>query len=132
MDSDRDAVPVADRDELRALGVVHDHPAAEPAPEVGADERRDLVLPRAAGEAGGDEDRLLVERDACALELGDRARDCVHPRIVLRARERQCGRLDDERGRPAARRELLQRRARDREAERVAHGCVDVGDSLAR
>ena len=51
---------------------------------------------------------------------------------LQRARERQRRRLDDDRRAPAAGDERLERLAREREAERVAHRGAHVGDRLAR
>ena len=53
-------------------------------------------------------------------------------RVAEDARERQRRRLDDDGGPPAARRRLLERRAGQREAQRVAHRRADVLDRRGR
>ena len=122
----------AHRDEPGILGVVHGHVTVEAAREVGRDERRELPLPGAAREPTGDEDRLVPARHAEPLELVHRGSDRELPRVALCAGNRQRGRLDDDRRPPRAAGALGERRPREREAERLAHGRRHVVERVAR
>ena len=62
--------------------------AVEAAGGHGREERLELPVAGAAVEAAGDEDRLSLRRDAEPLELGERGRERVAPRVVRGAGER--------------------------------------------
>ena len=153
VDPQRRPSGVGEVDEVGRLGVVHLDVAVEAPREGGRDERLELALARAPVEAAGDEDRLLPRRHAEPLELLDRRRERRPARVVLRARQRQLRRLDDDRrlpaapsrapraarrragsgarrGRPRRRRDRLGRRRRPQH-ERVL-GRVDDRDARAR
>src|SRR5262249_52034620 len=115
-------------DELRILSVVDGDLAAEAEREPGRDEALDGAPPRPAAQAGGDEDRLAVGRHSESLELLGGGDDGHLTRIAGRRRDRQPRRLAEERRPGAAADERLERRSRERKAERVADGRADVGD----
>ena len=130
VDAQRRSAGVSDVDEVGRLGVVHLDPAVKAAGERRREQRLELALAGSPVEPAGDEDRLARGRDAEPLQLVDRGGERVAARIAGRARKRQLGRLDDERRRAAARDERLERRAREREAERIAYRGGDVDDAL--
>ena len=105
----------------------HDSPV-EAARERRGDEVLQVALAGPARQAGGDEDRLVGDGDAAALELVDRRRDRLAPRVALGGRERERRRLDDDRRAAAAPCERLERLAGEREPQRLAHGGADVHD----
>ncbi len=109
---------------------MHDDVAVEPACELRRHELAEVALRRPACEAGGNEERLIAGRDAEALELGDNGRDRVLTRVVRRARDRQRRWLDDDRGAGTAAGERFEAFSLEREAQRVAHRCCDVGYGL--
>ena len=119
-------------DEVRALRVVHLDAAMEPSRELRVNEELQLAVPRLPGKASRDEQRLVAERGAGAVELDHRCGDRGAARVVGRPRNRERGRLDDDRRPAAAGDERLERLSGEREAERVANGSRDVGDRLDR
>ena len=114
------------------LGVVHRHLAAEPQREVGRDEALDHAPARPPGEPGRDEQGLALGRDADPLELVRGRGDRRLARVARGARDRERGRLDEDRRAAAARDDRLERLARERKPQRVADGGADVGDRLSR
>jgi hypothetical protein len=118
-------------DELRRGGVVHLDPSVEATRVLGVEQALELVVAGAAVEATCDEDRLALRPDAQALELVDGGGEGVAARVVECARQRQLGRLDDQCHTPFPCRQGLERRAGEREAERVADRGSDVGDRVA-
>ena len=121
-----------DLDEVVGLDVVHLHAAAEAPREIGRDEQLQPVAARSRREPGGDEQGLALGRDPARDERLDRRLEGCAPRIAEHAGKRERGRLDHH-GRPsAAGRRLFERRARQREAERIAHGRADVVDRGGR
>ena len=132
VDPKRDVPRGTQVDELRVFHVVHDHAAAEAPPEFRRCEQRHVRRPRASPEAAGDQERLLPARHACALELGRSALDRGVAWIGRRAGDRQARQLDDDRHARRSTNELLERRALERIAERLANGGCDVGDDLTR
>ena len=120
-------------DELRALGVVDLDGAVEAPRKAGGDDAQSLELAavRPSRQARREEQRLALGRDAGSLELRRGGRECFLPRVVERAGERQCGRLDHDRRPPATGDERLERVAREREAQRIAHRGAHVGNGLA-
>ena len=123
---------LADLDEVGALRVVHLDAAVEPSRELRVNEQLQLAVPRPAGKASGDEQRLLLERGAGAVELEHRRGDRGSARVAGRSGNRERGWLDDHRRAAAARDERLERLSGEREAERIANGRGDVGDRLDR
>ena len=121
MDPQRRAVDVSEVDQISRLDIVHLDSPVEAPRVLGGDEVLELALAGAPVEAAGDEDRLVLRPHAQALELVDRGRERVAARIVGCAGKRQLRRLDHERDRAARLRQRLERRAREREPERVAH-----------
>jgi hypothetical protein len=120
-------------DEVRALGVLDLDGAMEAPGEAGGDDAEPLELAalRAAHQAHRHEQRLPLHRDAGAFQLGRRGGERILARVVERSRERQRRRLDDDRRPPAAGHQRLERLAREREAERVAHRRAHVRNPLA-
>ncbi len=123
---------VVEHGELGVLGVVDDDVTVEAAGEVARDEPFELALRRPPRKAARDEDRLVAARDSEPLELVDHRADRKLARIGRAARDRQCGRLDDDRRSPASAHERLERLSFEREAERVAYRRADVRDAHAR
>ena len=121
---------VADVDEVGRLGVVHLDASVEVAGERRCEQRLELAVPGPPVEPARDQDRLARRRDAEPFELLDRGGERVAPRVTGRAGQRQLRSLDEEGGGAAARDERLERRAGEREAERVANGRGDVDDAL--
>ena len=114
--------------EAGVLRVVNDDVSVEPARELARDETLELPLRRAPGEPARDEDGLVAARDAEALELVDDGADRELPRVGLRPRDRQRGRLDHDRRAVPTADERLERLAFEREAQRVPDGRADVRD----
>jgi hypothetical protein len=131
VDLQRSAVRVAEVDEVRALGVVHLDSTVEAAGELRRDEQLELAVSGLAAEAGGDEERLLLEGRAGAVELRHRRGDRGPARISKRPGDWKSRRLDDDRRASSARDERLEWLAGQREAERVPDGGRHVGDRLA-
>ena len=120
------------RHELPRLGVVDFDRAAEAPRELRGHERVDLPRIDPARKTSGDEQRHPFRRNARPLELVDGHRDCGGTRFHRCCGNRLRRRLDHERRAPAARDERLERLARERKPQRVAHGGGDVRDGLAR
>src|SRR5581483_5011641 len=129
-DPQRDGAGGAEGDEVLRLRVVHDHPAAEAAAELGAEEQADLPRGEALLEAGRDEHGEPL--DAERLELVDGRGDRLLAGVPDGGRDREVGRLDHQRRRPAAGREPLERRPGEREAEGLPDGRADVRDRAPR
>ena len=121
-----------DPGELRVRGVVHLHPSVEAAPQLRRDERRDLPAAHAAGEATGDEQRLLLGPHAELLERLAHRRDREPSRVAQHVGERQRRRLDDDRhpGGPCG--ERLQRLSVERKAQRLLRRRLDVRRAARR
>ena len=117
--------------ERLVLRVVDDDAAAK-APRLRTrEEAFEVPLSEPPPEAARDEDRLPLVRNPAALELRDGLRDRGLAGLLGRAGKREGGGLDEDRRRPAGRRELVEPRAGERKAQRVAHRRGDVHD-LAR
>ena len=125
-----DAPPLADLDECGVLGVVDDGGAVEASGEIGRDDVAELVRAWAPLQAARDEQRHLLVGDAEACQLGERGREGALARVARGGGERQGRRLDDDGDAGAGAQHALERLAGKRVAERVAHGCRDVGDAL--
>ena len=112
---------------------MHGDAAAEAPREVRRDDAELLELPicEPAGEAAGDQQRLVLNRHTRVGELVDDPCDGRLPGVVLRRRNRKRRRFDHDRRAPAALHERLEGLADERETERVADRGADVGDCLA-
>ena len=119
-------------DERRVGGIVHGQLAVEAAAQLRRDERGDLGPAGATGEAAGNEQRLAVGRHAELHERVAHRRDGPAARIVLRASERQRGRLDDDGHPGGACCERLERLAVEWKAERLPCRRLDVGRAARR
>ena len=86
----RDRVRLAQLDELRVLGVVNHDVAREAAREAGRDdpELLELAAGGLAHQAGRDEERLALRRDAGTLELRGRRLQGHLARVMLGGRQR--------------------------------------------
>ena len=116
--------------EIGIGGVVHFELAGEPPAELVGNEALELAGTHLPAEPAGDENRLTLQRNADALELGDRRGQRVLARIADGARNRKLGRLDDDGRAPAAGRELLEGTPGEREPQRLAHSRADVRERL--
>ena len=111
---------------------MHLQASRESPAELVRDERLELACPRLPAEPARHENRLLLEWDAYALQLRDGGGECLLAGIADRARDRERRRLDDDRGPAAAKRQLLERPAGEREPERLANRRADVCERFGR
>ncbi len=77
---------IAEMDEIRRFRVVHLDHAVEAAGGDRWKERLLLAVSRSAVEPSRDQDRLLLRPHAKPLELGERRRECLAPRVVRSGR----------------------------------------------
>ena len=87
MDAEGDPAQLPDLDQAGVLDVVDHDPAAKAARKLRRNDPELLEIPLSepAGESPGDEQGLVLDRDAGAPELVDYGPDRRSPRIVLRA-----------------------------------------------
>ena len=123
-----DADVLADGHERGVRRVVDEDAAVERPRLRRGEQPLEVALGEAPPEPARDEDRLPLVRDSAPPQLRDRHRDRRLPSVLGRAGEGEGRRLDDDRRAPALRHERLERPAREREAERVAHRSRDVDD----
>ena len=133
IDSERDPAQLPDLDQAWILDIVDHDPAAETPGKLRRDDPELLEVPFAepSCKSSGNEQGLVLDRDAGSPELVDHGAHRRSPRVVLGSRDRQRRRLDHDR-RPAAwRDERLERLAREWKTERVSDGRADIADRLA-
>ena len=92
----------------------------------------ELAPPESTAETARDEDRLPLVGDAERRQLVEHGRERLGSRIDLRAGQRERGGLDDDGDATAFRHQVLERRARERKAQRIAHRRLDVDDARRR
>jgi hypothetical protein len=104
----------------------------EAAREDGPHQGLDVLAAGPAGEAAGDEDRLVRVANADAAQLCHGGRDRVAPGVDGSSWQGQRGRLDDDRHPAPLRHERFERSSRERKSEGVADGRSNVGDRSFR
>ena len=127
-----DATGHLDRPQILVLAVVHGDPAAKAPGAVGTQQQLELAASGAAAQAAGNEHRLPLSADVEQLELVEHGGEDVATGILLDRRQREGGQLHDDRGAPAARRQLAQRLPRQRVAERLGDRRADVDERIKR
>ena len=132
IDPERKPAARSELDEIRIGGVVHLELAGEPPAELVGNEALELAGTHLPAEPARDENRLTLQRDADALQLGDRRSQGVLSGIADGARYRKLRWLDDDGRPPAAGRKLLQGTPGEREPQRLAHCRTDVRELLGR
>ena len=126
------AVGERERDEIGIGGVVDDHAPAEVPCLRRRQQALELASPESTAETAGDEDRLPLARDAERRQLVEHGRERLGSRIDLRAGQRERSGLDHDGDATAFRHQFLERRARERKAQRIAHRRLDVDDARRR
>ena len=130
IDPERKPAARSELDEIRIGGVVHLELAGEAPAELVGNEALELAGTHLPAEPARDENRLTLQRDADALQLGDRRGQGVLSGIADGAGYRKLRRLDDDGRPPAAGRKLLQGTPGEGEPQRLAHCRADVRERL--
>ena len=131
-DTEGSAFVVPELDQVGSLGVVDDHLAVERTRERRREQPIELAAAGPSRQAGGDEDRLPLVRNAEVSQLLHGCSDRSTPGVDRRAGQRQRGDVGDDRRPSTPRHDAGQRRARKRKAHSVADGRADIGDRLRR
>ena len=126
------AVGESERDEIGIGRVVDDHAPAEVPCLRRRQQALELASPESTAETAGDEDRLTLVGDAERRQLVEHGRERVGSRIDLRAGQRERSGLDHDGDATAFRHQSLERRARERKAQRIPHRRLDVDDARRR
>ena len=125
-----DAIRHLDGAQVLGFAVVHRDPAPEAAGPVRSQEQLELASARSTAEAARDENGVPLAREAVQLELVEDGGEDVPARVLLDRGERQRRRLHDDRGAPAPWRHRVERRPRQRVAERLGDRGADVHERL--
>ena len=126
------AVGERERDEIGIGRVVDDHAPAEVPCLRRRQQALELASPESTAETAGDEDRLPLAGDAECRQLVEHGRERIGSRIDLRAGQRERSGLDHDGDATAFRHQFLERRARERKAQRITHRRLDVDDARRR